>query len=246
MNNKQKMIDSSIMTKDIYFYKQINLPKIFFKKEDLRENRKYIFLKFPNDIKKPSFITQLITESNSIHNKNCFSQELIKNKLLFNTRNHFKYFSINDNSKKELRKLNLRTLSNDLDYENYKTIKDSYPNFRTITLNSERQINNKKNEKMKKYVNNFREFFLNKQKKNLILKPNKKYILNSKNKILENIRNKSNSYLKYLTDNNINNIKKENINKIETEEKIRTLFQKMQKETREEIDKIKIEFEKNI
>ena len=243
MNNKQKMIDSSVMTKDVFFYKQIKLPKIFFKQKSLRDNKKYIFLKFPNDIKKPSFITQLNTESNSIHNKNCLSQELIKKKLLFNTRNHFKYFSINDNSKKELRKLNLRTLSNDLDYENSKTNIDSFPNFRAITLNSERQINNKKNEKMKKYVNNFREFFLNKENKNLLLKSNKKYMLNSKNKILEKIRNKSNSYLKYLSENNIKNIKKENINKIETEDKISKLIQKMQKVTREEIDKTKIEFE---
>ena len=243
MKNKKKMIDSSVMTKDIFFYNQINLPKIFFKKEDLKENRKYIFLKFPNDIKKPSFITQLITESNSIHNKNCFSQELIKNKLLFNTKNHFNYFSINDNSKKELKKLNLRTLSNDLDYENYKTSIEKFPTFRSMTLNSERQLNTKKNEKMKKYVNNFREFFLNKQNKNLILKPHKKYILHSKNKILGKIKDKSNSYLKYLSDNNIINIKKENINKIETEDKINKLFQKMKKETREEIDKVKIEFE---
>ena len=222
MKNKPKMIDSCVMTNEIFSYRNLRnpfkLPKVnSLNKLENKINKQYLFLQTPIKHKKISFITEFLDN---------------KKYILYDFIGH----------KKELKQLNLRTLSNDIDFKSEKNSFIDFPTFRTITLKRENELNKKKKDRVERYVLNFREFFLRKQNRNLLSHLKKRNLL-PKSKLLENLKEKTKCYLDYLNKMNIRKINITNDKRIKKKKKIDSLFKQIKKHTGEELDKMNKELE---
>ena len=240
MKNKPKMIDSCVMTNEIFSYRNLRnpfkLPKVnSLNKLENKINKQYLFLQTPIKHKKISFITEFL-DNTKINFDKTLSQEINKKK----NKKYILYDFIGH--KKELKQLNLRTLSNDIDFKSEKNSFIDFPTFRTITLKRENELNKKKKDRVERYVLNFREFFLRKQNRNLLSHLKKRNLL-PKSKLLENLKEKTKCYLDYLNKMNIRKINITNDKRINDEKKIDSLFKQIKKHTGEELDKMNKEFE---